>query len=66
MSQDRRPTHVARANLKKHADDKDRWVTIGSAWTFELQDRTEALSVRLDALPIGWDGSFTILPKRED
>ena len=51
----RQPVFVARA---RQGDGKA-WLTIGAAW--ERKDG-EGYSIKLNALPFGFDGSFVLLP----
>jgi len=45
--------------------------TIGVAWAMSFTDKktgevSEGYAVKLEATPPAWDGSFVLLPKRED
>jgi hypothetical protein len=64
-----KPTFVARANVSPNKGQKDAkaiWITIGAAWQFDLARGEQGFSIRLNALPLAWDGQFSLLPMRED
>lgn len=48
------PKYIARAKVGNG------WISIGAAW--ELRSGDEGLSVKLNSLPIGFDGRFVLLP----
>ena len=52
----RMPVFVARA---RQADGKA-WLTVGAAW--ERKDGEPGYSVKLNALPFNFDGTFVLLP----
>ena len=56
----RQPVFVARA---RQADGKA-WLTIGVAW--ERRDGEPGYSVKLNALPFNFDGTFVLLPPLAD
>lgn len=63
MSQGRTPDLIARAVVAKGKNGgKDFFQTIGAAWQ---RDGGEGYSVKLQTLPVGWDGSFTLVVPRE-
>jgi hypothetical protein len=53
----RRPDFVARC---KQAPGSDYWMTIGAAWSY--RNGEPGFSVRLNAVPIDWDGTFLLMP----
>ena len=55
-----RPVYIARA---KQTPDSDVMVTIGAAWPFNEGD---GLVVKLQLLPTQFDGSFVLLPPKDD
>ena len=59
-----RPAYIVRGREK--VGENVRWFNIGAAWTFQMRDGTEALSVRLQALPINFDGNFALIPYRQE
>ena len=56
----RMPAFVARA---RQADGKA-WLTVGAAW--ERKDGEPGYSVKLNALPFNFDGTFVLLPPLSD
>ena len=36
------------------------WITVGAAWDFK--DGSPGLAVKLNSLPLNWDGSLVLLP----
>ncbi len=48
------PKYIARAKVGNG------WVSIGAAW--ELRSGEDGLSVKLNSIPIGFDGRFVLLP----
>ena len=56
MREKRQPVFMARA---RQADGKA-WLTIGAAW--ERKDGEPGYSVKLNALPFNFDGTFVLLP----
>jgi len=46
--------------LAKSKDENGYWRTIGAAWGF--RDGSEGYSIRLVAIPVQWDGRFTLFP----
>ena len=55
-----RPTYIARA---RQTPDSEYMNTIGAAWPFEQGD---GLVVKLQMTPTNWDGSFVLVPPKED
>lgn len=58
----RLPDLVARC---KQSPDSEFWVTIGAAWTADINGK-KGYSVRLHTLPVNFDGSFLLMPPKED
>jgi uncharacterized protein (DUF736 family) len=56
-----KPDYVVRA--KDHRD-KRRWHTIGVAWNTQTRDGIPYISVRLQSIPINWDGNFALIEPR--
>jgi hypothetical protein len=56
----RMPVFVARA---RQADGKA-WLTVGAAW--ERKDGEPGYSVKLNALPFNFDGTFVLVPPLPD
>jgi hypothetical protein len=40
------------------------WVTIGACWNLRSGD--DGFSIKLNTLPLGWDGRFVLLPPLEN
>lgn len=60
MAKGSKPSFIARA--KK--DEKGEYMqTIGAAWDFK---EGEGLVVNLHAVPTHWDGTFILVPPKED
>jgi hypothetical protein len=55
-----RPTYVARA---KQSPDSEMMTTIGAAWPFNEGD---GMVVRLQMTPTNWDGSFILVPPKDE
>jgi hypothetical protein len=55
-----KPIYNARA---KQTPDSDMMITIGAAWPFNEGD---GLVVKLQQTPTQWDGSFILVPPKED
>ncbi|WP_395019816.1 hypothetical protein [Dongia sp.] len=55
-----KPSMIARV---KQSPDSDYMVTIGAAWPFK---EGEGMVVKLQSLPIQWDGDFILVPPKED
>ena len=53
----RQPVFTVRA--KDGANPKG-WITVGAAWDFK--DGSPGLAVKLNSLPLNWDGSLVLLP----
>lgn len=58
-----KPALIARA--KVDGKDPPRWTTIGVAFRANF-DNGPGLSVQLDALPFNFNGSFILMPPRDD
>lgn len=58
----RKPDFVVRC---KQSPDSDFWNTIGAAWSANINGVT-GYSVRLHTVPVNWDGSFLLMPPKED
>ena len=59
MSKGEKPVFNARA---KKGPESEYMTTIGAAWAFK---EGEGYVVRLESLPVNWDGSFILVPPRE-
>lgn len=60
MSKGEKPAYNARA---KKDPDSEYMITIGAAWTFKDGD---GYVVRLESLPVNWDGTFILVPPRDN
>jgi hypothetical protein len=49
----RQPDFIVRA---KQSPDSDYWVTIGAAWSAKFKDGQTGYSVKINNMPINWDG----------
>lgn len=59
MSDKRMPKYVLRA---KESPDSDRWVSVGAVWPTKDGD---VFSVRLNVLPVNFDGSCVMMKPKE-
>ena len=59
MSKGEKPVFNARA---KKEPESEYMTTIGAAWAFR---EGEGYVVRLERLPVNWDGSFILVPPKE-
>jgi hypothetical protein len=57
MPAGRKPDYNAVVKIGK------RWVVIGAGWKL---DNKEGVSVKLEMIPVGFDGSFGLLPRDEN
>lgn len=55
----RMPDYICRA---KQAPDSEYWLTVGAAWQYANKDGEVCYSVKLNNLPVGFDGSFVMVP----
>jgi uncharacterized protein (DUF736 family) len=46
--------------------DKKRWHTIGVAWNTNTRDGIPYISVRLQSIPINFDGTIALIEPREN
>lgn len=53
----RQPVFTVRA---KDGANPRGWITVGAAWDFK--DGSPGLAVKLNSLPLNWDGSLVLLP----
>ncbi|MDF2233153.1 hypothetical protein P2H44_11380 [Albimonas sp. CAU 1670] len=60
MAKGEKPAFRARA--KTHPD-QEFMTTIGAAWRFRDGD---GYVVRLESVPVNWDGSFLLVPPKDD
>lgn len=60
MSKGEKPVFRARAKTDPR---QDFMVTIGAAWRFK---EGEGYVVPLETVPVNWDGSFILVPPKED
>jgi len=60
---DRRPQYVVRG---KTPGEDGRWVTVGAGWDFDLRDGGTGISIRLQSLPLNFDGTLSVLPWRDE
>ena len=58
-----KPVYNVRAKTGKDGDGRDLFTTIGAAWPFE---RGDGLNVRINLLPVGFDGHLMLVPPQED
>lgn len=58
----RKPDLIARC---KQSPDSDFWITVGAAWSADINGK-EGYSVKLHSAPIDWDGSFLLMPPKEE
>ncbi len=59
-----RPLYNVRAKTgRKGEDGKDIFMTVGAAWPFEQGD---GLNVRINSLPVGFDGQLMLVPPRDN
>lgn len=57
-----RPTHTV-YHVVEQSEDKSFWNPVGSAWTHK---DGKGLSIRLDSLPVAFDGNLTIRERKEE
>ncbi len=62
MAEGQKPDDIAKANTRPDSDDPSFWVDVGAAWNYENDDK-QGISVRLNATPFNWDGSFILVPR---
>ena len=62
MPEGQKPDYIAKANTRPDSDDPSFWVDVGAAWNYESNDK-QGISVRLNATPLNWDGSFILVPR---
>lgn len=60
MPKNNMPVYIARSKQG------DNWMTIGAVWPMETKDKREGFSVKLNAIPTDWDGSFILIPSKEE
>ena len=60
MSKGDKPVFNARA---RQDPDSEHMTTIGAAWKFK---QGEGYVVKLQSLPVNWDGSLILVPPKED
>ena len=59
-----RPIYNVRAKTGRKDDNgNDIFMTVGAAWPFE---RGDGLNVRINALPVAFDGQLMLVPPKED
>ena len=59
-----RPVYNVRAKTgRQDGEGKDIFTTVGAAWPFE---RGDGLNVRINMLPIGFDGQLMLVPPKDD
>jgi len=59
-----RPAFIARAKTgRKDAEDRDIFINVGAAWRWQ---NGHGYSMRLDTLPIGFDGHLLLTEPRDD
>jgi hypothetical protein len=64
MAQGNRPVYNVRAKTgRKDSEGKDIFMTVGAAWPFE---RGDGLNVRINALPINFDGQLMLVVSKDD
>jgi uncharacterized protein (DUF736 family) len=60
---DKRPDYAVRA--RDHRD-KRFWHTVGSAWNATSRDGVVYISVRLNSIPINFDGTLALIESTKD
>lgn len=55
----RMPNYVARA---RQAPGSQFWMNVGAAWEYHNQNGEVCYSVKINNQPVGWDGSFVMVP----
>jgi hypothetical protein len=64
MPKGNRPVYNVRAKLpRREGDERDTFITCGAAWPF---DRGDGLTVKISALPVGFDGTLLLIPPRDE
>jgi uncharacterized protein (DUF736 family) len=58
----RQPDFVVRA---KQSPDSEYWVTIGAAWEADLKDGKKGYSLKINNMPINWNGDALLMPPLE-
>ncbi len=59
-----RPIYNVRAKTgRKDEHDKDIFMTVGAAWSFNSGD---GLNVKIDALPVNFDGFLMLVPPKDE
>lgn len=61
MAKGEKPDFVARTTINRENRDPY-WVTLGAAW----HAKDGAISVRLQTMPVDWDGQFVLVVPRDD
>ena len=63
-SKSTRPGYTVRAKTgRKDESDRDIFVTVGAAWPFGSGD---GFNVRLNMLPVNFDGTLMLVPPKEE
>jgi hypothetical protein len=59
-----RPSYTVRAKTgRKDDSDRDIFVTVGAAWPF---GSGEGFNVRINMLPVNFDGTLMLVPPKEE
>jgi hypothetical protein len=63
MAKGSKPVYNARAKVGVDSEGNDVMRTIGAAWNFK---EGEGMVVNLQTVPTRWDGSFILVPPKDD
>ena len=59
----KQPVFIARC---KQSEDSEYWMTAGAAWEANFKDGSKGYSLKLNNLPVGWNGDLLLMPPKED
>lgn len=64
MAQGQQPTHQVRAKTgRKDTEGNDIFFNVGAAWPFRNGD---GFSIKLNAVPVGFDGTLLLSPVKDE
>lgn len=58
----RHPDFVVRA---KQSPDSEYWITIGAAWEANLKGGQKGYSLKINNMPVNWNGDALLMPPLE-
>lgn len=59
----RQPDFIVRA---KQSADSEYWSTIGAAWTANFKDGSTGYSVKINNMPLNWNGDCLLMRPKQD